>query len=147
MRLPSGKTVTKDTPIYPGSNFTWGEATKDCTRHLQDLVIDGKLIIAAVDIENKIVQTAVNMDNYRQKLGGRAINVTSWYRPPHVNSSVGGSKWSRHQYGDAVDWVCSHLTPAQIASQFEPYHNNGGYKCYRRQNFTHTDWRGTRARW
>ncbi len=147
MQLPSGKNVYSSTPIYPGSHFTWGEATKNCTRPIQDLVIDGKLIISAVDIEKNIVQTAKNMDKYRQQLGGKPIIVNSWYRPAHVNSQVSNSKWSRHQYGDAVDWVCSHLTPAQIASQLEPHHNAGGYKCYSRQNFTHTDWRGQRARW
>lgn len=147
MQLPSDKHVYSSTPIYPGSNFTWGEATENCTRPIQDLVIDGKLIIAAVDIEKKIVQTAKNMDKYRQELGNKPINFSSWYRPSDVNSSVSGSKWSRHQYGDAVDWVCSHLTPPEIASKLEPEHNDGGYKCYRRQNFTHTDWRGTKARW
>ena len=147
MRLPSGINVTKDTPIYPNSHFTWGEATQNCTRPIQDLVIDGRLIISAVDIEKNIVQTAMNMDNYREQLGDKPINVTSWYRPSNVNSQVSNSKWSRHQYGDAVDWVCSHLTPAQIATRLEPHHNAGGYKCYIRQNFTHTDWRGTRARW
>ena len=147
MQLPSGKNVYSSTPIYPGSNFTWGEATQNCTRHIQDLVIDGRFIISAVDIEKNIVQTAMNMDKYRQELGGRPIIVNSWYRPSNVNSQVGGSKWSRHQYGDAVDWVCSHLTPAQIATRLEPQHLAGGYKCYRRKNFTHTDWRGQRARW
>lgn len=147
MRLPSGNTVNKDTPIYPGSHFTWGEATQNCTRHIRNLVIDGNLIVPATLIELKIVQTAMSMDNYREKLGGKPINVTSWYRPSNVNSQVSNSKWSRHQYGDAVDWTCSHLTPTQIASQLEPYHNDGGYKCYSRKNFTHTDWRGTRARW
>ncbi len=147
MKLPSNKDVYSSTPIYPGSNFTWGEATENCTRPIQDLVIDGRFIISAVDIEKNIVQTARNMDQYRQELGGRPIIVTSWYRPSNVNSQVRGSKWSRHQYGDAIDWVCSHLTPAQIASKLEPYHNAGGYKCYRHKNFTHTDWRGQRARW
>ena len=147
MQLPSGKQVYSRTPIYPGSNFTWGEATKNCTRLIQDLVIDGKFIISAVDIEKNIVQTARNMDNYRQKLGDQPIIVTSWYRPSNVNSAVGGSKWSQHQYGYAVDWVCSHLTPAQIATLLEPHHNAGGYKCYIDKNFTHTDWRGEKARW
>ena len=147
MQLPSGEQVYSSTPIYPDSHFTWGEATQDCTRPIQDLVIDGKLIIAAVDIENKIVQTARNLDKYRYQLGGRPINVTSWYRPAHVNSSVGGSKWSRHQYGDAVDWICSHLSTLQIAAKLESQHNDGGYKCYIRKNFTHTDWRGQKARW
>ena len=147
MHLPSGKTVASNTPIYPESNFTWGEATDNCTRTIQDLVIDGRLIISAIAIEQNIVQTARNMDKYRQELGDKPIIVTSWYRPSNVNSSVGGSRWSRHQYGDAVDWVCSHLPPAHIATRLEPHHNAGGYKCYIDKNFTHTDWRGEKARW
>ena len=58
MRLPSGKEVYSSTPVYPGSHFTWGEATENCTRHIENLVIDGKLIISALSIEKKIVQTA-----------------------------------------------------------------------------------------
>lgn len=145
MKLPSGKDVYSSTPIYSGSHFTWGEVTKNCTRPIQDLIIDGKLIIADVDIELNIIATAQNMDEYRHQLGGMPISVTSWYRPADVNRQVGGSKWSRHQYGDAVDWTCSHLSPRQIARQLEPNHNQGGY-CYYR-NFTHTDWRGKKARW
>ncbi len=147
MHLPSGKTVASNTPIYPGSNFTWGEATKNCTRPIRDLVIDGKLIITAIAIEKNIVRAAKNLDKYREKLGNKPIIINSWYRPSNVNLSVGGKKWSRHQYGDAIDWVCSHLSPLQIAAKLESQHNDGGYKCYVRQNFTHTDWRGTRARW
>ena len=36
MRLPSGQLVDQETPIYPGSFFTWGEATKNLARPLQD---------------------------------------------------------------------------------------------------------------
>ena len=116
-----------------------GEATDNCNRTIRDLVIDGRLIITAANIEKNIVRAAKNMDKYREKLGNKAIIPTSWYRPSNVNASVGGTKWSRHQYGDAVDWVCSHLSPAQIAAKLESQHNDGGYKCYVRQNFTHTD--------
>ena len=145
MRLPSGKIVYSNTPIYPGSNFTWGEATKNCQREIEDLWIDGVLRAKAIDIENNIIKTAQNLDKFRAKLGNYPITINSWYRPAKINRAVNGSKWSRHQYGDAVDWVSKRYSPAQIAKILEPYHNQGGYKAYFR--FTHTDWRGTRARW
>ncbi len=96
MQLPSGKNVYSSTPIYPDSNFTWGEATDNCNRQIENLIIDNRLILAALAIENKIVQTAKNMDKYRKELGDKPITVSSWYRPTHINSFVGGSKWSRH---------------------------------------------------
>lgn len=145
MRLPSGTFVDSGTPIYPGSNFTWGEATKNCCRHIEDLIIDGKLITTALEIESKIVSAAIEMDAYRQSLGNRPIIVTSWYRPQHINGKVGGSTYSRHQFGDAVDWKSNYMSPKKIARILEANHNDGGYKAY--YKFTHTDWRGNRARW
>lgn len=145
MKLSSGKLVTHDTPIYPGSNFTWGEATKNCTRHIQDLLINRTVIITAGEIERNIIATARAMDDYRALLNNRPIKVTSWYRPAHINSRVGGSQYSRHQYGDAVDWISYYFTPRQIAKILKANHTNGGYKDY--SGFTHTDWRGWKARW
>ena len=107
--------------------------------------IDGVLLCKAIDIENNIIKTAQNLDTYRAKLGNYPININSWYRPAKVNRAVNGSKWSRHQYGDAVDWVSKKYSPAQIAKILEPDHYQGGYKAYLR--FTHTDWRGRKARW
>lgn len=68
MLLPSNKEVSNSTPIYPGSNFTWGETTKDCTRYLKDLVIDGKLITTANEIEQSIIETAKELDQVRSLL-------------------------------------------------------------------------------
>lgn len=145
MKLPSGKNVFAHTPIYPGSHFTWGEATKNCTRSLKNLVIKGKPIISALGIEQKIIDTAKNMDEIRAKLGNYPISVNSWYRPQNINRAVGGSTYSRHLYGDGVDWVSHRYNPRQIAQILEPHHNQGGYCAY--PKFTHTDWRGHRARW
>ena len=103
MRLPSGKTVYSNTPIYPGSNFTWGEATRNCERAIEDLWINGILSSKAIDIENNIIKTAQNLDDFRAKLGNHPITINSWYRPKKVNDRVSRSKYSRHQYGDGVD--------------------------------------------
>lgn len=145
MKLPSGLLVSGDTPIYLGSNFTWGEATKNCTRPIENLVIDGRLIITSGAIEENIVRTARFMDYYRDLLSNRPIKITSWYRPSEVNRRVGGSRYSRHQYGDATDWISYYFSPRDIAKVIEANHASGGYKAY--SGFTHTDWRGHKARW
>ena len=145
MILPNGDVVTENTPIYPESNFTWGEATKNCNRNLRALVIDGRLIISAADIQNKIIATAKELDQYRHLLGGRPLWVNSWYRPIYVNRAVGGSKWSRHQYGDAVDIRSNYRSPQDIYRYLNKLHMSGGLGRY--FNFVHIDFRGELARW
>ena len=145
MQLPSGNQVFRDTPIYAGSNFTWGEATKGCRRHIEDLYIDYKLIATARSIEERIIATAVELDIYRSLLGSRPIKVNSWYRPQEENARVGGSKWSRHQYGDAVDIRSNYLSSYQIYKLLDRKHSCGGLGKY--YSFCHVDFRGKRARW
>ena len=144
MRLPSGKTVNSFTPIYSDSNFTWGEATKNCTRPIQDLIINKRLISDAVAIENRIIATAKSLDNIRSQLDNRPIYVNSWYRPSHINARVGGALWSRHQFGDAVDIVSHYFTARDIYNYFNHQHT-GGLGAY--PSFIHLDWRGHKARW
>lgn len=143
MKLPSEKFVYSSTPIYPGSNFTWGEVTKNCTRYVQELIINGILVCSAEQIENNIIKTAVALDRVREILGNKPLYVNSWYRPSHINSRVGGSKHSRHQYGDAVDIRSNYLSPKQIADKLSN-HPGGLGKYY---GFVHIDWRGYKARW
>ena len=145
MKLPSGRFVSARTPIYLDSNFTWGEATKNCSRPLQDLYIGGALIRRAIEIEKTIVLTAKRLDEIRESLGNRPIHINSWYRPSGVNLAVGGSKYSRHQYGDAVDVKSNYVSPKAIYIAVEPKHLFGGISCY--FNFVHIDWRGEKARW
>ncbi len=145
MLLPSNVTVHKHTPIYDGSNFTWGEATKNCTRQPTDLIIQNKLILTSKQIEKNIIQTARRLDRIREVLGNRPLWVNSWYRPKHINSRVGGGKYSRHQYGDAVDIRSNYLSPAQIFQLLDRLHGDGGLSRY--FNFVHVDFRGHKARW
>ena len=144
MRLPSGIQVYSDTPIYTGSNFTWGEATKKCLRHLQDLIIDEEFIISGIEVQNNIVAAAKELDKVRSLLGNRPLWVNSWYRASHTNHRVGGSKWSRHQYGDAIDIRSDYLHPHQIYRILDRLHDGGLGKYY---SFTHIDFRGEKARW
>ncbi len=144
MYLPSGSSVNKSTPVYPGSNFTWGEVTNGCQRFIQDLIIDDKLILTAIDIEKTIIHTARNLDKVRSQLGNRPIWVNSWYRPSYINARVGGGKWSRHQYGDAIDIRSNYYSAAQIYRLLRDNHDGGLGRYY---SFVHIDWRDEKARW
>ncbi len=144
MLLPSGNTVNSHTPIYSGSNFTWGEVTNNCQRHIQDLIIDGKLILSANKIEQNIITTARNLDDIRGQLGNYPLWVNSWYRPSYINVRVGGSKWSRHQYGDAVDIRSDYLPAGQIYRKLRDVHVGGLGRYY---SFVHVDFRADIARW
>ena len=83
MKLPSGRFVGAKTPVYLDSNFTWGEVTKNCTRPIEDLVINNLLFASAESIEKTIVHTAKRLDVIREQLGNRPIWVNSWYRPKY----------------------------------------------------------------
>lgn len=143
MKLPSEKVVYNSTPIYTSSNFAWGEATKNCTRYVQDLIIDGILICTAEQIENNIIETAKKLDRIREIFGSKPLYVNSWYRPSHINFRVGGSKHSRHQHGDAVDICSKYFNSQQIAYMLRDH--PGGLGKY--HSFVHIDWRGYKARW
>jgi uncharacterized protein YcbK (DUF882 family) len=145
MYLSSKRKVDKTTPIYPGSYFTWGEATDNCDRPLQDLIVNNKLIISSLQIERNIIATAKKLDQYRTLLGSRPLNVNSWYRPAHINNRVGGVKDSRHLFGDAVDITSNYLSPQAIYKLLDKIHMDGGLGRY--YNFVHIDFRGAIARW
>ena len=144
MLLPSGQKVNRLTPIYPGSNFTWGEATKNCSRPLKTLIINGKTILYADQIEQKIIATAKELDQVRALLKSRPIHVNSWYRPDYINRAVGGALYSRHQYGDAVDIRSNYFSPQQIYRMLRDVHSGGLGRYY---SFVHLDWRPEKARW
>lgn len=144
MYLPTRKNVSANTPIYPGSHFTWGEATKNGTRKIEDLIINQRVVVSAYQIEKNIIMAAMALDMLRDRLGNRPIHINSWYRPAHVNKSVGGSLYSRHQFGDGCDLRSDYYSPSAIAKVIEPNHN-GGFHAY--HSFCHIDWRGHKARW
>jgi uncharacterized protein YcbK (DUF882 family) len=145
MLLASKKSVDKTTPIYPGSHFTWGEATNNCSRPPQDLIVDNKLRISSLQVEHNIIATAKQLDQYRTLLGNRPLNVNSWYRPAHINNHVGGVSNSRHLFGDGVDISSNYLSPQAIYKLLDKIHMDGGLGKY--YSFVHLDFRGEIARW
>lgn len=63
---------------------------------------DRRRIPNSTTIQNDILRLAVELDKVRVAWGS-GILVNSWYRPPAINSEVGGAPNSQHIYGRAVD--------------------------------------------
>jgi len=57
---------------------------------------------------------AANIQSIRQRLG-KAVTITSGFRSPSYNAKIDGSAtWSRHQYGDGIDFKVAGLKPSQL---------------------------------
>lgn len=70
-------------------------------------------------IEDFLRLTAVGMEKVRLLLG-KPIRINSGYRCPALNKAVGGSTYSDHLLGYAVDFVCPEFgTPVEIARAIE----------------------------
>lgn len=134
IELPSGEVVFGFQPIIKNGNFTWNEATKNLTRKPHSLAV-----------ERRIITTAREMQKIRMMLDNYPLKIHSWYRPETENSRVGGSKNSRHLFGDGVDFSCKQLRPMSIYLILNNLHTKGGLKAY--NSFVHIDWRGYFARW
>lgn len=126
--------ATTTDPIYSGSNFTWGEATKNFARIPRN----------ATETAN-IIKMARYMDKVRAYLGNRRITITSWHRPEPINTQVGGVRSSMHVPGLAADFIVEGLTPQQVQRQLDSWHGSNGGLGYG-VDFTHIDVRGHRAR-
>lgn len=69
----------------------------------------------------------------------RAIRITSGYRSPGYNSRLSGSaKWSRHTYGDAVDFSVPGLKIADLTAVCNRY--NASFTLTYEKHI-HCDWR------
>ncbi len=81
---------------------------------------------------------AKNLQTMRSS-SNRIINVNSAYRSPAYNATIDGSaKWSRHQYGDAVDLNIAGLTVAQMGDLCAAH--NADF-VLRYKTHIHCDWR------
>lgn len=128
--LPIVGKVFSSQPIYPNSNFTWGEATKCLSR----------VPYKPIEVQN-IIKVARHLDKIRDFLGDRSITINSWFRPPVVNRAVGGVSNSRHLYGDAVDFMVEGITAWQVYDRLNEWHGKHG-GLGKARTFTHLDCRG-----
>lgn len=77
---------------------------------------------------------------------GAAVTITSAYRTPARNKSVGGTAHSQHLYGRAADISVRGISPAKVAAYAEKIlPNKGGIGIY--DSFTHIDVRQDKSRW
>ena len=133
--LPKLGTVYLGEAIMDGGHFSWAEATKNGTRIPVDAtVVDNILKIAQV------------MEEVRELVDNRSIIVTSWYRDPVSNKTVGGASRSRHLVGDAVDFIVDGMAPSNVHQLLEPWWGDRG-GIASASSFTHIDARGYKARW
>ena len=148
IRLPGISTpVALTAPIYVGSHFTWGEATRNGGRMPVDTPFDGDIISAGTIVSN-IIKITKELDSIRSQFGDRSITVTSWLRPPNVNKAVGGVSNSQHLLGWAVDILIDGYSPRTVAAKLNPTWRGGlGDSA----GFTHLDMRHlaqqSAARW
>lgn len=108
---------------------------------------DGSLTPAAVVANLRVL--AEQLEVLRAKVA-RPIHITSGFRTPAYNRSVGGAPASQHVFGRAADIRVDELSPADLASAIESLIAEGamlegGLGTYR--TWVHYDTRGSRARW
>jgi len=111
--------------------FTVWEVTKSDPRRIPTV---------GSEVEREILKLAIELDKIREDWGG-VILVNSWYRPPVVNRAVGGSPYSQHLYGRAVD-ICP-ANPGSLA-KFQAWldqHWYGALGYGARRGFVHLDTR------
>lgn len=105
-------------PIYAGSHFSWGEATKNGTR-LPCQTNFGGIQIPAAQITSNIVKLAYKLDEIRGLFGDKPVTITSWLRPPTVNRAVGGVPNSQHLLGWAADIQIEGFDPHEVATKLQ----------------------------
>lgn len=93
-------------------------------------------------IDTELVKTLQKIRNHFNK----AVTITSAYRTPTRNKTIGGTTYSQHLYGMAADIKVNGVLPEKVAEYIEKIlPNSGGIGVY--DTFTHVDVRGTKARW
>lgn len=81
---------------------------------------------------------------------GRTVSVTSGYRSPAYNRSIGGATKSQHMTGRAADITAAGIAPRDLAKEvLKIFGSDIGLGVYQgsRLNFVHVDIRGQAVRW
>ena len=73
------------------------------------------------EVLENLKHTAENMEKVR-KILGYPILISSGYRSPTLNRTIGGAKNSQHMQGEAVDFTCPKFgTPREIVNKLKDY--------------------------
>jgi Peptidase M15 len=117
IQLPGiGRLVFVDEPIYPGSNFTWGEATKNGLRIPIDTTFNGENYPATKIVQN-IIDFAHDLDDIRERFGNHPLLINSWYRTSAANRAAGGKPNSLHLIGLAADSRILNVNPRTVYNE------------------------------
>ena len=100
-------------PIYSGSHFTWGEATKGGSR-IPIATTHNGIFYTAEEIAQNIIDFAHTLDDIRVQFGNRPISINSWYRTPAINKAAGGKPSSLHLIGFAADIRVEGISPMAV---------------------------------
>lgn len=101
------------------------------------------------EVYNNLIILAKNLQVLRDYVK-KPIKINSGYRSPTYNKKIGGATKSQHMIGRAADITIQGMTPGEVANTIEKLilfgtMQQGGLGRY--PNFTHYDFRGTKARW
>ena len=102
-----------------------------------------------LSVRTNIERLAKNLQVLRDELKV-PMTITSGYRSPKHNQSIGGATFSRHVVGDGADFKVAGMKPKEVAAVIERLIDEGkmeqgGLKAY--ATWIHFDVRGTKARW
>jgi zinc D-Ala-D-Ala carboxypeptidase len=86
-------------------HFSWGEVQYSTTAKARG--IDNTV---PESLHTNVLNTAARMEKVRAMLGNAPLRVTSWFRCPILNKSIGGSKTSAHMQGLAVDFKPTNMS-------------------------------------
>jgi uncharacterized protein YcbK (DUF882 family) len=118
-------------------NFSLSEFRSKCGANFPDLVLKNIQDLARA---LQIIRNEIRVP----------ITITSGYRSPEHNQSIGGAQNSMHTRGLAADFKAEGIAPNAVAAIIERLISEGkipqgGLKAYK--TWVHYDIRGTRARW
>ena len=96
------------------------------------------------------IQKLANQLQYIRDYTEKPITITSGYRSPEHNASIGGATNSQHIYGKAADIKVKDIPPYIVYELIEDLISKGeilqgGLGLY--GSWVHYDIRGTKARW
>lgn len=110
-------------PLDGDPQYTAPDAFLDLVALPEDLAVAPNFVLSELASASKgpyaVIQSAAvwHLQEVRDELG--PLIVTSGYRSPAYNASVGGVTWSRHIYGDGFDLYASQASLAELADSCE----------------------------
>lgn len=128
-------------PVDGCDHIHWYEITHNLARvpNVRDIYPG----LSPSQISLNMIKIAKEADKIRKHYG-KPVMISSGYRPPTVNSAVGGASMSRHMWGDALDIVVKGVDPFDVFAHLETYWYGGLASS---SLFTHIDLRGYQANW